>query len=156
MKQFTLILASLALAAACGSTPALFPMLQQAKIQAKTEHRSHEFSVWIAADDASQQRGLMFVHELPPDRGMLFLFERPRFAGFWMKDTYLSLDIVFIREDGVITNIAHDTKPLSLDPIESNSPVKGVLELVAGTAASIGLTAGDRIVYPAFAERRQD
>ena len=93
----------------------------------------------------------MFIKELPADQGMLFLFERPEFASFWMKNTYVSLDIVFIAPGGVVANIAHDTPPLSLAPIKSVAPVTGVLELVAGTAARIGLVAGDRVRYPALA-----
>ena len=92
----------------------------------------------------------MFVKSLPADHGMLFLFERPRFAAFWMKNTYLSLDIVFIGPDGVVVNVARDTEPLSDKPIESEAPVTGVLELVAGTAAKIGLSAGDRVLHAAF------
>jgi uncharacterized membrane protein (UPF0127 family) len=71
-----------------------------------------------------------------------------------MKNTYLSLDFVFIGPDGVVVNVAHDAPTLSERPIESDAPVLGVLELVAGTAAHIGLKAGDRIVYPAFAVQR--
>jgi hypothetical protein len=81
---------------------------------------------------------------------MLFLFEQPRIASFWMKDTYLSLDIIFISQDGIVVNVANDTKPLSLAPIQSIAPVTGVLELVAGSAVRIGLTAGDRALHPAF------
>ncbi len=92
----------------------------------------------------------MFIKDLPADQGMLFLFERPQLASFWMKNTYVSLDIVFIASDGVIANIAHSTQPLSLTPIESVAPVTGVLELAAGTAARIGLVAGDRVRNPAL------
>lgn len=93
----------------------------------------------------------MFVRDLPADQGMLFLFERPQLVSFWMKNTYVSLDIVFIAPDGVVVNIVHDTQPLSLAPIESAAPVTGVLELAAGTAARIGLAAGDRVRNPARA-----
>jgi uncharacterized membrane protein (UPF0127 family) len=93
----------------------------------------------------------MFIKDLPADQGMLFLFDRPQFAAFWMKNTYLSLDLVFIAPDGVIVNIARDTTPLSERPITSVAPVIAVLELVAGTAARIGLVAGDRVVHPAIA-----
>jgi uncharacterized membrane protein (UPF0127 family) len=96
----------------------------------------------------------MFVKSLPAGHGMLFLFERPHYAAFWMKNTYLSLDIVFIRADGVVVNVARDTRPHSLEPIESDAPVTGVLELVAGTAAKIGLSAGDRVLHPAFGRQQ--
>ena len=148
MRPSTFMLASLALVAACASTPALFPSLQQAKLQAKTAQGTHDFSVWIAADDESRQRGLMFVRELPPDRGMLFLFEFPQEVAFWMKDTFLSLDLIFIDPAGKVLNIAASAKPYSLDPIESQGRAIAVLEVVAGTARTIGLKAGDTITLP--------
>jgi len=150
MRQFTFILASLALAAACASTPALFPSLQQAKVQAHTLQGTHDFSVWIAADDKSRERGLMFVRELPPDRGMLFLFEFPQEVAFWMKDTVLSLDLIFIDPAGKVLNIAANAKPYSLDPIESRGRAIAVLELVAGTSRTIGLKTGDTITLPSL------
>jgi uncharacterized membrane protein (UPF0127 family) len=136
--------------AATPGTAALFPDLPRADIQVISAGRRHDFKVWIANNEQSRERGLMFVKALPADHGMLFLFDRPQFAAFWMKNTYLSLDIVFIGPDGVIVNIARDTEPLSLEPIESDGPVTTVLELVAGTAATIGLSAGERVLYPAF------
>jgi len=136
--------------AAKPDTAAPFPDLPRAEIQAITAGGRHDFKVWIADNDRSRERGLMFVKSLPADQGMLFLFERPQFASFWMKNTYLSLDIVFIGPDGVIVNIARDAEPLSQRTIESDAPVKGVLELIAGTAKKIGLTPGDRILHKAF------
>jgi len=81
---------------------------------------------------------------------MLFLFQRPVPASFWMKNTYVSLDIIFIAPDGIVVNIAHDTQPLSLAPIQSDAPVTAVLELAAGTAARIGLVAGNQVRSPAL------
>ena len=86
----------------------------------------------------------MFVRELPPDRGMLFLFEFPQEVAFWMKDTVLSLDLVFIDPAGKVLNIAANARPYSLDPIESRGRAIAVLEVVAGTARTIGLKPGDR------------
>ena len=93
----------------------------------------------------------MYVRELPPDTGMLFIFEQPQFASFWMHNTYLSLDLIFIAADGTVVNIAAGTRPLSFDPIVSTAPVRYVLELVAGAAAKIGLKPGDRIMSSRFA-----
>jgi len=137
-----------------GGAPAkadLFPALERTELQAITASGTHGFKAWVAADDTTRAQGLMYVRELPPDQGMLFVFEEPQYAGFWMKNTYLSLDLIFIAPDGTVVNIAPDAKPLSLDPIESAAPVKYVLELVAGTAARIGLKAGDRITSNRFA-----
>jgi uncharacterized membrane protein (UPF0127 family) len=133
--------------------PAPFASLPRSELQVITAKGPHEFRVWIADNDQSRTQGLMFVKELPARQGMLFLFERPQFAAFWMKNTYLSLDIIFIAPDGVVVNVARGATPLSLRPIESAAPVMGVLELVSGTAEDIGLEAGDRIVHPAFAPK---
>jgi uncharacterized protein len=146
------LLALTALVAACasaaGSSPPLFPALQQAEVEVVTQSGSHRFNVWIAADDRSREQGLMRVRELPPDHGMIFVFERPQFLAFWMKDTYLSLDLVFIAPDGKVLNIARHARPFSLDPIESDGPATAVLEVLAGTALNIALEPGDQIVLP--------
>ncbi len=152
MRAFRLLFAAAALVLASANSPVKsappFPDLQQAEIEAKTRTGTHRFTVWIAADDPSRERGLMFVRELPPDRGMLFLFEQPEFAAFWMKNTYISLDLVFIDPDGVVLNVASHAKPHSLAPIPSDGPVIAVLEVVAGTAGRIALEAGDRVTLP--------
>jgi len=135
--------------------PNLFPELPRAELQVVTASGTHRFQVWIAADNPGRERGLMHVRALPADHGMLFLFERPQFASFWMKNTYLSLDLIFIAADGVVVNVAANATPHSLDPISSTAPVKAVLELIAGTAARIGLEAGDRVVHPALAARSE-
>jgi uncharacterized protein len=146
------LLALTALVAACanaaGSSPALFPGLQLAELEVKTQSGSHRFKVWIADDDESREQGLMRVRELPSDCGMLFLFDRPQVVAFWMKDTYLSLDLVFIAPDGKVVNVAPHARPFSLDRIESDGPVTAVLEVLAGTAEDIALRPGDRIIYP--------
>lgn len=154
MKLAALLLSAAALVAACASTPArapaLFPALQQAKVRAVTSTGTHEFSVWIAADPKSRERGLMFVREMPADRGMLFVFEFPQDVAFWMKDTFLPLDLVFIAEDGTVLNIAANAKPFSLDPIESDGEALTVLEVLGGTAKKIGLKPGDRLELPSL------
>ena len=149
MRPLVLLAACAALIVACASTPANDPPqlagLPQSSLTIVTANGTHRFDVWIAADDKSRGQGLMNVRELPPGRGMLFLFDPPRYASFWMKDTYLSLDLIFVGPDGVVVNIAQNAKPLSLDPIQSVAPVTSVLELLGGTAALIGLSAGDRV-----------
>jgi len=152
MRRLAPLFAGAALVAACASTPArtpaLFPSLQQARVQVTTASGVHEFGVWIAADDRSRARGLMHVHELPPGRGMLFLFEQPQPLAFWMKNTYISLDLIFIDPAGRVLNVAANTRPLSLDPIPSDGDAIAVLEVVGGTARSIGLQPGDRLTLP--------
>ena len=158
----TRLLALLAVAGLCAgsagvlaqSAPRPFADLPRAEIQVITARGRHDFKVWIADNERSRERGLMFVRELPAGHGMLFLFDRPRFVSFWMKNTYLSLDLVFIGQDGVVVNVARNAEPFSLKPIESDAPVTGVLELVAGTAAKIRLSAGDRVLHPAFGRQK--
>lgn len=137
-----------------GGTDSLFPELPKSDVRAVTDTGEHQFHVWIAADDRSREQGLMHVRELPPDHGMLFVFDAPQVVAFWMKNTHIALDLVFIGTDGVVVNVARDAKPMSLDPIASAAPVLAVLELEAGTALRIGLSAGSRIVHPVFAGKR--
>ena len=143
-----------AVSAGAVEPPALdpFPGLTRSELQIVTDSGSHSFQVWIAADDRSRTHGLMNVRALPADHGMLFLSEQPRFLSFWMKDTYLSLDLVFIGADGIVVNIARNATPHSLEPIVSTAPAKAVLEVQAGTAARIKLMAGDCVRHPAFRE----
>ena len=152
-----LLLACIAAAGAAealGKRPAsLFPDLPTAGIQVRTATGTHSFSVWIAADYPSRGRGLMYVRELPPKQGMLFLFDEPQYAAFWMKNTYLPLDLIFIAKDGRVVNVARGT-PQSLKLILSAGLVTGVLELAAGSADRIGLVPGDQIEHPAFADVR--
>jgi uncharacterized membrane protein (UPF0127 family) len=152
MRRLSPLFACAALVAACASTPArtpaLFPTLEQARVTVTTSTGVHEFGVWIAADDESRERGLMYVRELPPDRGMLFVFERPQALAFWMKDTYLSLDLIFIDPSGRVLNIAAYARPHSLDPIRSEGDAIAVLEVLGGTARAIGLQPGDRLNLP--------
>jgi uncharacterized membrane protein (UPF0127 family) len=93
----------------------------------------------------------MFRQRLEPDAGMLFLYPAPRRARMWMKDTPLSLDMLFISGDGRVLEIAAGTEPLSRATIASTAPVLGVLELRGGRCAELGITPGARVAHPAFA-----
>ncbi|MCJ2073587.1 DUF192 domain-containing protein [Methylobacterium sp. J-030] len=118
-----------------------------------TKSGPKRFDVEVMRDDAGRSRGLMFRRHMPADHGMLFDFERDEPVTMWMKNTYLPLDMVFIRPDGTISRIAADTEPLSTAIIPSGSPVVAVLELNAGTAAKLGIQPGDRIEHPMFRKR---
>lgn len=118
-----------------------------------TQGGPRRFSVEVMRDDAGRSRGLMFRRHMAPDHGMLFDFERSEPVTMWMKNTYLPLDMVFIREDGTVARVAADTEPLSTAIIPSNGPVLAVLELNAGTAAKLGIKPGDRVEHPMFAKR---
>ena len=119
-------------------------------LEIDTASGAHRYDVEIADNEATREHGLMDRHEMAANHGMLFEFPDRRPVTFWMKDTYLSLDMVFIDADGTVKRIAARAKPLSLDMIPSGSPVTGVLELNAGVAAAIGLKAGDKIKFPFF------
>jgi uncharacterized membrane protein (UPF0127 family) len=108
------------------------------------------FTAEIADSELSRQRGLMFRHALPADRAMLFDFGQERPVGMWMKNTYISLDMIFIRADGSVAAVAENTVPHSLRVIGVEEPVLAVLEVAAGTAKRIGLRPGDRIYHRIF------
>jgi len=112
----------------------------------------HDFSLHVARTPDHRRRGLMFVTRLEPDGGMLFDFEVPRSVSMWMKNTPLSLDILFVRADGRIANIASDTRPFSKEMIPSHGDVLAVIELAAGTARRLGIKDGDQVEHPLFAE----
>ena len=119
-------------------------------LQIVTASGTHEFQVEIAADDASRERGLMNRRYMPADRGMLFEFEREAPVSFWMKNTYIPLDMIFISRAGMVTNVVADAEPLSERIIPSGPPCAAVLELNGGAAAAIGLKVGDRVRHPSF------
>lgn len=111
----------------------------------RTHHGVRRFEVEIADTEASRERGLMFRKVLAADRGMLFDFKTPQPVSFWMKNTLIPLDMVFITADGHILSIARNAKPMDETPIASGGDVVGVLELRAGRAAELGLQPGDRV-----------
>jgi uncharacterized membrane protein (UPF0127 family) len=107
----------------------------------------------LAVTPEDQAKGLMYRRELPEGQGMLFDFHREQPTTFWMKNTYVSLDMIFIRADGRILRIAENTVPLSEALVSSGGPVRAVLEVVAGTARKLGLAPGDRVAHPIFNSR---
>ena len=119
-------------------------------LQIVTASGTHAFQVEIASDEPSRALGLMNRRYLPPDHGMLFEFDRDARQAFWMKNTYIPLDMVFISRAGVVTNIVANAEPLSERVIPSGGPCAAVLELNGGTAAAIGLRVGDKIRHPFF------
>ncbi len=110
----------------------------------------HPFQVEVMRTDEERGRGLMERRFMPADRGMLFDFHREEPVAMWMKNTYIPLDMVFIRKDGTVQRIAERTEPLSERTIESGAPVLGVLELNGGAASQIGLKPGDKVQHPLF------
>ncbi len=115
-----------------------------------TQTGDHAFSVEVAATPATREHGLMNRRFMPTDRGMLFEFERDGPVAFWMKNTYIPLDMVFIARNGVVTRIVDRAEPFSETPIPSGGPCAAVLELNGGVAAQIGLKTGDMVRDPFF------
>jgi len=113
----------------------------------------HTFQVELADNDASRAQGLMYRRSLAPDRGMLFDFKRVEPISMWMQNTYVSLDMLFIRPDGTIARVATNAEPLSTRTIPSGEPVLAALEVVAGTAARLGIKPGDKVEHPLFKPR---
>ena len=107
--------------------------------------KKHRFVVEVARTVDEQAMGLMNRSSLDPDRGMIFPFEPPREASFWMKNTLIPLDMIFVRADGSIANIEANTVPLSLQPVYSAGPVAAVLEIAGGRSAELGIKAGDKV-----------
>ena len=115
-----------------------------------TEADAFMFTVEIADTPELRARGLMFRQRLPEDRGMLFDFGSPRQVSMWMKNTYIPLDMLFIREDGTIAYLAENTTPRSLDTVGISEPVLAVLELAGGTSRKLGIRAGDTVYHRLF------
>ena len=110
--------------------------------------RTHRFIVEVARTPEEQARGLMERQSLAPDRGMLFPYQSPQPVSFWMKNTLIPLDMIFIAPGGRILRIEANTVPLSLEPVGSGEPVEAVLELAGGRSAELGIAAGDKVEWP--------
>lgn len=115
-----------------------------------TKNGVQVFSVEMATTEQEKQTGLMYRKELADGKGMLFDFNPEQEVSMWMKNTYVSLDMIFIRADGRILRIAENTEPLSTKIISSRGPARAVLEVVAGTAQKYGIRPGDRVGHPLF------
>jgi uncharacterized membrane protein (UPF0127 family) len=109
--------------------------------------KTHRFTVEVAATPQQQERGLMFRNELADDRGMIFPMQPPRTASFWMKDTFIPLDMLFIRTDGSVAFVAANVPPYSREPVSAGIPVAAVLELRGGRAAELGIGEGAKVQW---------
>lgn len=123
------------------------------RLEIVTRTGVHVFDVEVAITPEQRATGLMHRKELPEGRGMLFDFEGEGPVTMWMKNTYVSLDMIFIHADGRIARVAENTTPLSLAVISAGVPVKAVLEVVAGTARKLGIAPGDRVAHRIFRKR---
>lgn len=112
--------------------------------------REIKFDIELALDDAQRARGLMFREKLGPYDGMLFDFHQEAPVSFWMKNTLIPLDMVFIAADGTIRHVHANAVPLSTDTIPSEFPVRGVLEINGGSARLLGIKPGDKVKHAIF------
>ena len=115
-----------------------------------TGRGSYDFSVELASTPEQRAQGLQGRRALAPATGMLFDFKSPRPVYMWMKNTFIALDMFFIGAGGLVVNIAERTVPMSLATVESDGPVRAVLELNGGTARRLGIKPGDRVLHPIF------
>ena len=132
----------------CANPPARAASIQPLEIVTKSGVQV--FSVEMATTEEEKTTGLMYRKELPDGKGMLFDFSPEQQISMWMKNTYIPLDMIFIRADGRILRIAENTEPLSTRIISSGGLAKGVLEVIAGTAQKYGIQPGDRVAHPLF------
>ena len=158
MNRSAILLAAAALAA-CGaapsnqaapppSAPRIAPSgLDLVALTVEGQGRRHVFTVEMARTPAQQEQGLMNRRALAPDAGMLFPFDPPRPASFWMRNTLIPLDMLFIRPDGSIARIAANTVPMSETPVAVTEAVTAVLEIPGGRAAQLGIREGDRVTW---------
>ena len=124
--------------------------LRREKLTLQTAQGAHVIDTEVTESVEEKALGLMYRTSLPEKSGMLFMYDAPQEITMWMKNTYISLDMVFIRADGVVHRIEARTEPFSEAIIPSRGDVVAVLELVAGAAERLGLKPGDRVVHPAF------
>lgn len=120
------------------------------KLTLKTAKGDHVIEIEVAETNEQKALGLMYRQKVPPNTGMLFPYDRPQELTMWMRNTYASLDMVFIKADGIVHRIEYDTEPLSERVIGSGGAVTAVLELAAGESKRLGLKPGDRVVYKTF------
>lgn len=116
-------------------------------VEVRATNGIHRFRAWVADTPSRQAQGLMFVRDLAPDAGMLFVSRAPRIISMWMKNTYVSLDMLFVGESGRIVSIAANTNPHSVATVSSGVPAIAVLEIRGGEAERRGIRVGDRVVW---------
>ncbi len=154
MKQLFVGLAcllALSLHGAAAQQSPLATTFETSRLVIVSESGRHEFKVELAVTPEQRAQGLMYRRSMAADAGMLFDYSRrPGRASMWMKNTFIPLDMLFIKADGEIESIAARTVPHSLESISSRGPVRAVLELNGGTAERLGIKPGDRVEHRLF------
>ena len=148
---FAFVLIGLVFGGGAGVTPAVAQSLEKLVIQTSSGPKS--FDVEVMRTDEERAKGLMNRRYLPAERGMLFDFKVEQPVSMWMMNTYIPLDMLFIRKDGTIARIAEMTEPLSTRTIASGENVLGVLEINGGISAKLGIKPGDKVQHGLFSGR---
>lgn len=146
---FCLFAAALAVMMGTASAQAEMKMRRDTLIL-HTASGAHRINIEIAESEREKSYGLMFRRSLGDDEGMLFPYPTAHEITMWMRNTFIPLDMIFIRADGIVHRIETDTEPHSERIIASEGDVAGVLEMKAGSARRLGLKAGDRVEYAHF------
>jgi uncharacterized protein len=150
ISRRALVLAlAIALAGIASAAQAELASFAKSKLVIETAGGKYPFSIELALTQPQMAQGLMYRRTLAPDAGMLFDYGAPQPVAFWMKNTLIPLDMIFIGADGTVVDFHERAVPLSLDPIESKVPARAVLEVNGGTVARLGLKVGD-VVHHAF------
>lgn len=144
------LLAVLALLVLAGAARAELATFQHSTLTIDTNNGPQHFAIELALTPEQQEQGLMYRREMPADAGMLFIFPAAEIARFWMHNTFIPLDMVFIAADGHIAGIHERAVPMNDEAISSETPVRAVLELNGGTASRLGIKPGDLVHYAAF------
>jgi uncharacterized membrane protein (UPF0127 family) len=142
--------ASISLAAVAACAQEADVKFQRSSLTIVTASREIKFDIELATTDAERQHGLMFRKQLGAYEGMLFDFFKEMPVSFWMKNTLIPLDMVFIAGDGTIKHVHANAVPMSTDTIPSEFPVRAVLEINGGSAALLGIKPGDKVKHPIF------
>jgi uncharacterized protein len=144
------LVCTLAVAAPQENAPEPLSSFPRSQLEIQSGVKRLELTVWVADTPSRRAQGLMFVTDLRPLTGMLFVFPQPQAVSMWMKNTRISLDMLFVAADGKVIRIAPKARPESLATITSMGMVTGVIEIAGGEAERLGIRSGDRVIHPAF------
>jgi len=150
IKRLAFAVLLVAVAACLVASPPTARSAEKQILEIASKTGVHVFSIELAVTDEERSRGLMFRRSVPESYGMLFDFKRDQEVTMWMRNTYVSLDMIFIQSDGRIRRIAENTETESDKIIPSGGQVRAVLEVAAGTARKLGIEPGDRVATPIF------
>ena len=153
-RSFARLIATqfIAAIAVFGVTGAAFAACTEDTVSVRGDFGSVQFTVDVADSMGERSRGLMFVEQMAPTQGMLFVYDSPQSVSFWMRNTLIPLDMVFVGGDGIIDNIHENAVPLDETPIFGGDDIQYVLEINGGMAARLGMDVGDEMQHPSFAD----